>query len=225
MTRRNLDITLIGLENAHGLVLRVVNGELQIDASSLPKHQQQQAHFDADPAEFEPHPTPPGYVSLKRARDAHALLVNGVKFRSLQLGDGEPVAFAASIAKDVLGSHYVSVSHPQGFDIPLEIDGVPIRIEEAEVKDPEVKYDYDYWFKRGTLPTLATDLHGHITGSAELYSQEQLDSLVQYLDQRVSEWESNDSGFDLAVLNMVSKALSEWEDFANHLTERGTEAP
>jgi len=42
----NLAITFIGLEHAHGLVVRVRNGAVEIDASALPVYGGQQAHFD-----------------------------------------------------------------------------------------------------------------------------------------------------------------------------------
>lgn len=49
---RSLSVTFIGLEHAHGLVIRVQHGRLEIDASRLPSCRDQQAMFDADPADF-----------------------------------------------------------------------------------------------------------------------------------------------------------------------------
>jgi hypothetical protein len=47
-----MKITLVGLENAHGLVVRVVNGSVEIDASKLPLYREQQERYDSKPSDY-----------------------------------------------------------------------------------------------------------------------------------------------------------------------------
>lgn len=44
----SLKIVLLGIENAHGLVLRVRAGSLEIDTSALPFYREQQGAFESN---------------------------------------------------------------------------------------------------------------------------------------------------------------------------------
>lgn len=124
---KDLKITLINIKNAHGLVLRVTQGELQIDASGLPSARQEQAYFDSDIRDSTPHPEVPNYVTRRRVEEAD------VFFRKLMSHQGQPLGpYTLTIKTDDQGSHFLQlvVNRPlkDGVVIPTEVDGVPVQL-------------------------------------------------------------------------------------------------